>query len=192
MKKLTGIFVALFVVTAAFASVGEKSSFEVDTKASKVYWTGKKVSGEHTGYLHISEGSVYVKDDAVVGADLTMDMTSIEVTDLSGEWKDKLVAHLKNDDFFSVDKFPQSTFKITSVKDGEVVGDLTIKGITHEISFPAEVKVSGSSLSANGTAKIDRTRWDIKYGSGKFFSDLGDRMINDDFEIKFELAAKLN
>jgi polyisoprenoid-binding protein YceI len=70
-----------------------------------------------------------------------------------------------------------------------VVGDLTIKGITNQVSFPAEVKVEGDVLTASGTASIDRTKWDIKYGSGKFFSDLGDNMIKDEFEIKFELKA---
>lgn len=192
MKKLTGILAAIVIALTAVATEGEKSSFDVDTQNSKVYWTGKKVSGEHTGYLLIESGSVHVKNNEVVGAELTMDMKTIEVTDLEGEWKDKLVAHLKNDDFFSVDKFPQSTFNIKSVKGDKVVGDLTIKGITHEVSFPAEVRVDGGTVTANGTASIDRTKWDIKYGSGKFFSDLGDRMINDEFEIKFELKATSN
>ena len=192
MKTVTLFLVAMVFTVVAIASEGqgEKTSFEIDTKASKVYWTGKKVSGEHTGYLHVQNGTVYVKNDKVVGADVKLDMNSIECTDLSGEWKDKLVAHLKNDDFFAVDKFPSATFKIKDVKGDKVVGDLTIKGITHEVSFPAEVSVNGSTVTAIGTASIDRTKYGIKYGSGKFFTDLGDRMINDEFEIKFELTAR--
>ncbi|MDX1283906.1 MAG: YceI family protein, partial [Draconibacterium sp.] len=153
-------------------------------------WTGAKVTGEHTGYVLLENGQVYVNNNEVVGAKIKMDMSSIEVTDLEGEWKDKLVGHLKSDDFFSADKFPHAKFEITSFKNNDVTGDLTIKGITHEISFPAEVNIDGDNVTALGTASIDRTKWDIKYGSGKFFSDLGDRMIKDEFEIKFELSAK--
>ena len=197
MKKvvllITGIILSASV---AFASVGqaEQSELKVDTQKSKVYWTGKKVTGEHTGYVNIEEGTVVVKDGAPQTAHIKMDMNSIEDTDLEGEWKDKLVGHLKSDDFFSVEKYPVATFKVKSFKKSgtqhTVVGDLSIKGITHEISFPADVKVEDGLLTANGTAKIDRTKWDIRYGSGKFFDGLGDKMIYDDFEIKFELVAQ--
>jgi polyisoprenoid-binding protein YceI len=195
MKRLTGILAAIVIALTAVAAdrSADKTALVVDTKASKVYWTGKKVSGEHTGYLSVGSGTVFLKGDKVVGADINMDLTTIECTDLTGEWKDKLVGHLKSDDFFSVEKHPNATFKITSVKSSgaekKVVGNLTIKGITHEISFPAKIDVAGDKVTANGTASIDRTKWDIKYGSGKFFSDLGDRMIKDEFEIKFELSA---
>ncbi len=196
MKKLAALIVIVIAGTfSVFASGtrGEKSTYEVDTKASKVYWTGKKVTGEHQGYLSIDNGQVYVSNNKVVGAEVNMEMNSIECTDLSGEWKDKLVGHLKSEDFFSVEKYPTASFKITSIKSSEsgqeVVGDLTIKGITHEISFPANVSVVENKVTASGTASIDRTKWNIQYGSGKFFSNLGDNMIKDEFEIKFELAA---
>ncbi|QIA09032.1 YceI family protein [Draconibacterium halophilum] len=192
MKKLaTLLIVVIAIASTSFASStkGDKTTFSVDTKASKVYWTGKKVTGEHTGYLNLAGGEVFAEGKKVTGANLNMDVTSIEVTDLEGEWKDKLVGHLKSDDFFSAEKHPVANFKITSFENDKVVGDLTIKGITNEVSFPAEVKIEGNTLSAEGTASIDRTKWDIKYGSGKFFSDLGDKMINDEFQIKFELKA---
>jgi len=108
---------------------------------------------------------------------------------LSGEWKDKLVGHLKSDDFFSVEKHPNAIFKITSVKDSGSEQKVGGK-ITHEISFPAKVSVNGGKVTASGTASIDRTKWDIKYGSGQFFSDLGDKIIRDEFEIKFVLVTK--
>jgi polyisoprenoid-binding protein YceI len=194
MKKLTGILaVALIVLSAATVEAKDKKSFEIDTQKSKVFWTGKKVTGEHTGYLSIGNGNVVVDNNKVVSANLNLDLNTIECTDLSGEWKDKLVGHLKSEDFFSVEKFPNAIFTITDVKsEGEkktVVGDLTIKGITHEISFPADINVKGEELTANGTALIDRTLWDIKYNSGKFFASLGDKAIYDEFEIKFELKA---
>lgn len=196
MKRLTVILAATVIALTAVAADGnaEKTAFEVDTKASKVYWTGKKVTGEHTGHLSIGNGTVFVNNDKVVSADINMDLTTIDCTDLEGEWKDKLVGHLKSDDFFSAEKYPNAIFKITSVKNSgseqKIVGDLSIKGITHEISFPAKVSVNGGTVTAQGTALIDRTKWNIKYGSGKFFSDLGDKMISDEFEIKFELTAK--
>jgi polyisoprenoid-binding protein YceI len=199
MKKSIGLLTAaLITASTVFATniKGEKSAFEIDTKASKVYWTGKKVTGEHTGYLSIDKGKVWVENKNVVGAEVKMDMNTIVCTDLeAGEWNDKLVGHLKSDDFFSTDKFPNATLKITSVKkssSGEysVVADMTIKGITHEISFPAKIKVDNETLVATGIAKLDRTKWNVQYGSGKFFSGLGDKMIYDEFEIKFDISAK--
>lgn len=199
MKKvLVLIGVVALSATVAFASVGkaEKVEMKVDTKASKVHWTGKKVTGEHTGHLSIKEGSVWVADGSIAKAAIHMDMNSIVCTDLEGEWNEKLVGHLKSDDFFSVENHPRATFEAKSFEksgDGhKVTGDLMIKGITHEISFPVEVSMSGNTVTANGSATIDRTKWDIKYGSGKFFSDLGDRMIDDNFTITFELVAKSN
>ncbi len=196
MKKVFVLVGAIILsASVAFASVGqgEQSELKVDTKKSKVYWTGKKVTGEHTGYLKINDGTVVVKDGTPQSAQIKMDMNSVECTDLEGEWKDKLIGHLKSDDFFSVEKHPVATFEAKAFKKSgakhTVVGDLTIKGITHEISFPVDVTVEEGSLTANGTAKIDRTKWNIRYGSGKFFDGLGDKMIYDDFEIKFELVA---
>lgn len=196
MKKVF-VLIGAFILSAsvAFASAGKdgQSELKVDTQKSKVYWTGKKVTGEHTGYLKINNGTVVVENGTPQSAQVKMDMTSIECTDLEGEWKDKLIDHLKSDDFFSVEQNPVATFDAKSFKKSgathTVTGDLTIKGITHEISFPVDVKLEDGTLTANGTAKIDRTKWNVRYGSGKFFDGLGDKMIYDDFEIKFELVA---
>jgi polyisoprenoid-binding protein YceI len=199
MKKsiglLTGILVA-FSVMAANGSKGEKMAYEVDTNASKVYWTGKKVTGSsHTGYLSIENGQVMVENDKVSGAMVNMDLNSIVCTDIEKESTNKkFVGHLKSDDFFSVEKYPNAVFEITSIKPSgsgkyQVEGNLTMKGATHSVSFPAEVKVMDGKVSAKGSASIDRTKWGIKYGSGSFFKGLGDNMINDDFEIKFDLQA---
>ncbi len=196
MKKVF-ILIAAFVLSAGIVSANDKdaeqSKMKVDTKASKVYWTGKKVTGEHTGYLSVDNGTLMMKDGKLSGAVINMDMNSIVCTDLEGEWNGKLVGHLKSEDFFSVEKHPVAKFEAKSFKKSgtqhEVTGHLTIKGITHEVSFPVEVKMDGDKVMANGTAKFDRTKWDIRYRSGKFFSDLGDNLIYDDFEIKFELVA---
>lgn len=202
MKKSIGLLLGILVAfSAAFAGESKdvKKEFIIDTKASKVFWNGKKVTGEHTGYLSVQSGTVSLNDKMVTDAVVNMDMNSIVCTDLeAGEWNDKLVGHLKSEDFFSVEKHANANFNITSVKAGnkagayEVKGDLTIKGITHEIVFPATIEVTDGMVKATGTAKLDRTKWDIKYGSGKFFAGLGDKMIYDEFEVTFDILAKSN
>jgi len=199
MKKLVGIVLGtLFTVSTVFAAntKGEKAVFDIDTKASKVYWTAKKVTGEHSGNVSVGSGTVIVENNAVVGASVIMDMNTIVNTDLKDdEWNKKLVSHLKSDDFFSVEKYPNAKFEITSVKstgkgDYTVKGTLSIKGITNEISFPAKIAVEKGGITALGIATIDRTKWNIQYGSGKFFEGLGDKMIYDEFEITFDISAK--
>lgn len=200
MKKSIGIILGVLVITSSvFASntKSEKATFEIDTKASKVHWNGKKVTGEHTGYLSVGKGSVMVENSSVVGAKVSIDMNSIVCTDIKDEGTNqKFVGHLKSDDFFSVEKHPNVNFEITSMKQGSAAGEynvngkLTIKGITNDISFPAKVSVNNGLVKAVGTAKLDRTKWDIRYGSGKFFEGLGDRMIYDEFEVTFDIAAK--
>jgi polyisoprenoid-binding protein YceI len=200
MKKLVGITLGILVITSSvFASntKNEKAAFEIDTKESKVLWTAKKVTGEHTGYLSVGKGSVMVENSKVVGSQLSMDMNSIVCTDIKDEGTNqKFVGHLRSDDFFSVGKHPVANFEITSIKSAstngeyQVIGKMTIKGITNEISFPAKVSLTNGLVKAVGTAKLDRTKWDIRYGSGKFFEGLGDKMIYDEFEITFDITAK--
>ena len=172
--------------------------YKVETSQSKVVWTGKKVTGQHTGTLALSGGEVILNSNNLIGAEINLDMNSITNTDLTDpQWNKKLTEHLKSEDFFSVEKYPQASFVTTKVSkndnEGEngytVTGNLTIKGITNEVSFPINANVVGNRLTANGKATIDRTKWNIKYGSGSFFSDLGDKAIYDEFEIIFDLVA---
>jgi polyisoprenoid-binding protein YceI len=199
MKKSIGIILGIMVITSsvfATSTKNEKSAFEIDTKASKVHWTGKKVTGEHTGYLSVGKGTVMVEKNSVIGAQVNIDMTSIVCTDIKDAGTNqKFVGHLKSDDFFSIEKHPNVKFEITSMKPGNageytVNGKLTIKGITNNVNFPAKVSVNNGLVKAVGTAKLDRTKWDIRYGSGKFFEGLGDKMIYDEFEVTFDIAAK--
>lgn len=200
MKKSIGIVLGILVITSSvFAenTKGEKSVFEIDTKASKVHWNAKKVTGEHSGYLSVGKGTVIVENNGVVGAQLNIDMNTIVCTDIKDAGTNqKFVGHLKSDDFFSVEKHPKVNFEITSMKPGSTAGEynvngkLTIKGISNDVSFPAKVSVNKGLVKAVGTAKLDRTKWDIKYGSGKFFEGLGDKMIYDEFEVTFDIAAK--
>ena len=204
MKQFSLIILgAMLISLTAIAndSKDARTVYKVETDESKVHWVGKKVTGQHNGTLNLDNSEVVVEGNDVVQAKIQMDMNSIVCEDLTDpQWNKKLVDHLKSDDFFSVDKFPKATFVTTGftanadgmAEDGNylVTGDLTIKGITHEISFPVIVEISGDQLTANGKTKLDRTKWDVKYGSGSFFKGLGDNMIYDDFEIEFDLTAK--
>jgi polyisoprenoid-binding protein YceI len=128
-------------------------------------------------------------------------MTSITCSDLEDPtYNAKLVEHLKSDDFFSSEKHKEATFEITEIKPTEgpaspsgfhhVKGKLTIKAITHEIEFPAMITFNGNLVYAEAKIKVDRTKWDIRYGSGSFFNDLGDKMIYDEFVMEVNLAAE--
>ena len=126
-------------------------------------------------------------------------MTTINCTDLEGEYKRKFEGHLKSDDFFGIGSHKTANFKIKKTSDiqgvkgfnTEIVGDLTIKGITHEVTFPAKVEVKDNKLAAYGEMTIDRTKFDIKYGSSNFFEGLGDKAIMDDFTMKISIGAKM-
>ena len=194
MKRVLNLLgIALLMVVISGPSFA--GNYKVSKDESKVKWTGKKVAGEHYGTINFKSGSLDVKDGVIKGGSFEIDMTSMVCDDLKDkEWNQKLIGHLKSDDFFSVDKFPSSSMVLKKVveKGGgeyEFTGHLTIKGMTHPVVFMAKVEDSGSKLVAKGKAKIDRTLYDIKYGSGKFFSDLGDRMINDHFVLEFKLVA---
>lgn len=207
-------FAAMFVLASCGSSSNTEASGEVaeagagavnytiDAAASKVEWTAKKVTGQHNGTVALKSGELKAEGAVVTAGKFTMDMNSIVVLDIpaNDEYNGKLVGHLKSPDFFSVETSPESTFEIVSVEaiagaaagapNYTVKGNLTIKGIAKAITFPATISVSGDQLTANAEFDIDRTEWDIKYGSGKFFQDLGDKMINDAFTVKFALAAK--
>ena len=160
-----------------------------------VEWIGKKVTGEHSGTIMVKEGKLAMHDGQLEKGKVTIDMTSILCTDLKGEWADKLVGHLKNADFFDVENHNTAVLdilKVTPGKDGNsiVSGNLTIKGITKPIEFPAKIEVKDGKLAAYAEVNVDRTLYDIKYGSGKFFEGLGDKAIHDEFTIKFKIAAQ--
>jgi polyisoprenoid-binding protein YceI len=210
------LFLALFLVAgcgksdkeAKTNSAKEKGNktvsktLKVDTAASTMNWLGKKVAGQHNGTIKITKGELGLdNNNAVVNGNIEIDMKSIVNLDIDdAEWSGKLITHLKSEDFFSVDKFPTSKFEITNVDElkdaakpnfnSTVTGNLTIKGITKSITFPASIKSDNGVVSAFADFEIDRTQWEIKYGSGKFFEGLGDKMISDNFNISFKLIAK--
>lgn len=196
MKK-TNFLVAVFAAVAvAFAFSTANVEYKVDKQQSKVNWVGKKVTGEHQGFINISDGKVITNGKTVTGGTFDIDMTSITCTDLTDKgYNDKLVGHLKSDDFFGTEKFPKATLVITSAKDlgkGQytVAGNLTIKGITKPVEFPAAIQVTEKEVRSTARIKVDRTKYDIKYGSGSFFDNLGDKAIDNEFELNVDLIAK--
>ncbi len=176
-------------------------TYKLQPQLSTLGWVGKKVTGEHNGNIQFKDGNVLVNGSQIVGGTFTVDMNSLKVEDLKdAEYNGKLVGHLRSEDFFSIEKNPTSTFKITKVaalkgdkagNNATITGDLTIKGITKSISFPAKTGVKNGVASASGTAIIDRTKFDIKYGSKSFFESIGDKAIMDDFTMSFNVIAKL-
>jgi len=173
----------------------------VNVDYSVINWTGRKVTGEHSGTLKLADGWVIMQEDSIIGGKFIFDMSSIQNTDIeSPEWKEKLEQHLMNDDFFFVDSFPHSILEIKNhlqfvgdnyEKIDQIVADLTIRGITHEINFPLEINQDQSIFFTKGTIDINRTLFNIHYKSGTFFEDLGDRMIYDDFTVQFSLQTKV-
>lgn len=155
----------------------------------------EKVGGGHNGQIKVTGGTLGVEAGALKTGKFEIDMNTIRVDDITDPKKNaKLVGHLKNEDFFAVDKFPTATFEITAVEKGrvpdsaQVKGNLTIKGITKNIAIPARIVTDSTRVDVAAAFSIDRTEWDIKYKSGKFFEDLGDNVIND--AIQFKLALK--
>lgn len=174
----------------------------VNPNLSTIAWEGTKVTGKHDGTIGLSEGELYLVNDQLVGGNIVIDMTQLVVLDLKDpETNAQLKGHLMSDDFFSVETYPQAYFEMAQLVKNEeaapgepnytIRGNLTIKGITHGVSFPAHVKVDDETLSAKADFDLDRTQWDVRFGSGRFFENLGDNLIHDNFNIKLDVVASM-
>lgn len=174
--------------------------FVVDTTSSVIEWKGEKPTGTHTGTIHIAEGSFMANDSIVESGTFVIDMESITVTDLEGDEKANLEAHLKGTvegkegDFFNVTEYPDATFEVTGVTEnnGEILlqGNLTLKGETKNVQFPVDINRNGDSLELTSEAfTIDRTNWNVNYGSKSVFDSLGDNFINDEIELTVKVKA---
>ncbi len=188
-KKVTTLaaVILMAVVTFSFTTIeGEKK--EIKTENSTVTWKGYKVTGSHYGTVALQSGHLVFDEGKLTGGEFEVDMTTIVTDDLEGEYKGKLEGHLKSDDFFGVEKYPTSKLVFTKVKSTgknsyEVTGDLTVKGKSAPVTF--EMSIYGNKATAN--VKIDRTIYDIRYGSTAFFDDLKDKAIYDEFDLVTDL-----
>jgi len=177
---------ALFTLT-----VGAQTKLTADTTKTKLLWLGEKVTGQHTGTINLQSGWVNWQDNKIVSGEFDINMTSLKETDNNAQ----LLGHLKSDDFFGVAKFPVAKLVLTGSTpfdkgSGVVNGNLTIKGVTNPIEFKATMqkKDEGTWFFANIT--VDRTKYNIRYGSGSFFDNLGDKTIYDEFKLKVNLLVK--
>jgi polyisoprenoid-binding protein YceI len=174
------------------------AKFQIQNASTTVNWTGKKVLGLHTGTVDVESGFLEVADGLIKGGEINIDMTSIVVTDIEdSKTHDEFLGHLQNDDFFSVERFKTARLEVTGSTPADnnnltVSGHLTIKDITHPISFNAKTEVFTDFLHSMGEMIIDRALYNIRYGSGKFFANLGNKLIYDEFVLQFKLIGRTN
>lgn len=221
---MAGLFITGYLLTSCSGMQGDKAKtgdasevsgayadadlFKADPAFSQIEWEGSKPTGKHHGTIALKSGELFVKDGAVVGGQMVIDMHSIVCLDIEdAEYNAKLVGHLKSSDFFAVDSFPEAVFTITSVTalaspettatgetvTHEVSGNLKIKETEKGIAFKANVQVNGAKVSASAPQFIiDRSEWKVKYGSRKFFANLKDQFIYDEIGLKFAFVAAKN
>jgi polyisoprenoid-binding protein YceI len=189
MKKiLATLALAATVVLQSFAPQNNSDEKEVSITKSSVTWKGYKVTGSHTGTIALKSGSLSFEDSKLVGGVFVMDMNSIACTDLDGVYKGKLEGHLKSDDFFGVENNPTARLVFNNITGGEkgvyiIKGDLTIKGKTNSVLFDLTV----NEHNATTALKINRAKYDVKYGSTSFFEGLKDKAIYDEFDLQVNL-----
>lgn len=179
--------------TTAVAT-SESVKYRANVNESVIEWKGFKPTGSHNGTIGLDSGTLTIKDGMVESGTFLINMKSIKVLDMDAKGNADLQGHLSNEDFFDVANNPTAAFNVTgsSKKDGKVMlsGNLTMKGVKNNVTFPVTVNYSGNELKLVSEAfKIDRTKWGIKYKSKSIFGDLGDKFINDDMELKVILKA---
>jgi len=174
----------------------ESKKFEIASAQSRIDWIGRKVTGAHNGTIEVKEGSFFLIDGKVTAGQVTIDMSSLVILDVTDPATNaQFAGHLASDDFFSIEKFPTAAFEIVSAtpksaNEYRFEGNLTIKGITHTAGFDAIVNSSDGTLNLTGKLIVDRTKYDIKFRSGNFFKDLGDTLIYNDFDLDVNVTAK--
>jgi polyisoprenoid-binding protein YceI len=190
-QKMKRTLLLFTLVTLFLSSAVAQTKLLADTAKTKMVWLGEKVTGEHTGTIKLQSGWLNWKDNRIVSGEFNVDMTSIKDEDKNA----RLVGHMKSDDFFGVEKYPVAKLVITGSTpfdkgSGVVTGNLTIKDISNPVEFKAAMqkKDDGTWFFANIT--VDRTKYNIRYGSGSFFDNLGDKTIYDDFKMKLDLLVK--
>lgn len=192
-----------FILLSALLTLGlsaQANVYKIDTTASKIGWKGtKKLGSFHNGHISVKEGQVEMTPkNEIKGGSIVIDMKTMTNEDLKADPgnQKKLVGHLSSGDFFNVEKFPTATFKITSVKSSgkgkaTLKGDFTMIGNTQPAEVTVDWKEENGVATATGKMLLNRTKWGLKYGSGNFFKELtADKIINDEFEIDFNITAK--
>ena len=191
--KTTFKFIITITLTLIIISFSYSQSLTANKTQSLIRWYGEELTGKtHFGNLSFKEGRIELQDGLIIGGNFVVNMTSLSVEDLSGGAKARLEGHLRSDDFFSVDKYPEATLKISQKAkvEGDVqklYGELTIKGIKHAVDFSV-ILVDKKTATANLT--FDRSKYNVRFRSGSFFENLGDKLILDD--IRMEVSLQWN
>ena len=191
--KTTFKFIITTTLTLISISFSYSQSLTANKTQSLIRWYGEELTGKtHFGNLSFKEGRIELQDGLIIGGNFVVNMTSLSVEDLSGGAKARLEGHLRSDDFFSVDKYPEATLKISQKAKVEgdlqkLYGELTIKGIKHAVDFSI-VLVDKKTATANLT--FDRSKYNVRFRSGSFFENLGDKLILDD--IRMEVSLQWN
>lgn len=185
--KNTALLILTVILTASFATI-KNDKKEIKTETSTISWKGYKVTGSHEGTIDLKSGVLIFENGKLSGGEFLMDMTTINTTDLEGDYKNKLDGHLKSDDFFGVENFPTASLVLTKVAPSgknayNVTGQLTIKDITHPVNFSMLVY----NQKATASLKIDRTLYNVRYGSASFFDDLKNKAIDNEFDLTANL-----
>ena len=188
MKKICIILLMSLLIPSAI--------FNIEDKKSTIKWRGTKSTGSyHEGLILVENSFINAKDNKITGGQININMNSITCTDIEDSQSNQyLIDHLKNDDFFSVDKFPNAYLTIVSIEYEKnnnylIKADLKIKNETHPIEFIANIQINKNAAIATGKIEIDRSKYGIKYKSKTWYPDIGDRFINDIFELYFNLVA---
>ncbi|NNF85624.1 MAG: YceI family protein [Winogradskyella sp.] len=188
MKQTTLKIASIMILALSFMSFTILNDVKVDVSKSEVIWKGYKVTGQHEGTITLKEGTLMFDGETLTGGNFVMDMTSINTTDLEGDYKAKLDGHLKSADFFGVEAHPEAVLEFIKVngsgKTYYVTANLTIKGKTNEVKFPLLMTENGASAEL----KIDRSKYDVRYGSTSFFDNLKDKAIYDEFDLNVNLV----
>lgn len=171
----------------------EQQKFELVVAQSNIDWVGRKVTGTHYGTIALKEGTLVLQNGQLSGGTFTIDTASIRILDITDPATNtQFAGHLASDDFFSTEQYPEAYFKISSVNGNHVEGDLTIKGITRPVGFDAHLQLNSYTLTAAATIIIDRTQFGMHFRSGNFFTNLGNTLIYNDFELNVTLTAKIS
>ena len=193
MKKIGILVLSVAFVSMSFVNPVEvfDGKLSVDVASSKITWKGYKPTGSHIGTINLISGELDVKGDNIKGGSFTADMSTIKESKGNARFEN----HMRSKDFFEIETFPTSTFEITNSKkkDGKsiITGNLTIKGITKEISFPAAISEDDSSVTLTSeTFQVNRADFNVKFKSKTFYNDLKDKFINDDFDLQVTIVAK--
>jgi polyisoprenoid-binding protein YceI len=193
MKKTVLIII---ITVLAVTHLSAQKRYNADQAATKIIWTGKKISKEHVGTIALKEGWITVTRDRITGGEFIVDMTTIRDNDLKDDrMRNMLETHLKSADFFGVEEYPVSRLVLTGSSrfingTAAVKGNMTIKSSTHPVEFTVRESVSGDIITYTALINVDRSLYNVRYGSGSFFSNLGDNAISDEFTLDVTLVVK--